>query len=96
MNMKDYTKILAEHIPMPTTIQQALLVKNMMKLNESLKERGLAHLEMGCNDGSRSTLCAMARNLRQLYLNRGYKVDLYEYSQSRKDRYFSLIIEIDA
>lgn len=96
MTMAEYKKALAEHIPMPTTIQQELLMENVMSINEMLKKRGSAYLHAGRNDGNRTTLCAMARNIKSLYQAKGYKVSLYEYSQNNRDSYFSMTIEIGA
>lgn len=94
MTMAEYKKALAEHIPMPTTIQQELLMENVMSINKMLKKRGSAYLCAGRGDGNRTTLCAMARNIKSLYQAKGYKVGLYEYSQNNKDSYFSMTIEI--
>lgn len=96
MTMAEYKKALAEHIPMPSTIQQELLMQNVMNVNKMLKKYGYAHLYAGRNDGNRTTLCGIARNIKSLYQAKGYKVSLYEYSQNNRDSYFSMTIEIGA
>lgn len=94
MTMADYKKALAQHIPMPATIQQELLMKAVMNINEQLKKKGSAYLSAGRCDGNRTTLCAMARSIKNLYKSKGYAVSLYEYSENNRDSYFCMSIEI--
>ena len=96
MTMIEYKKAISENIPLPTTIQQELLMKAVMNINEQLKQGGSAHLSAGRHDGNRTTLCAMARNIKNLYKSKGYEVSLYEYSQNNRDSYFSMTIIIGA
>lgn len=94
MTMAEYKKAIAKNIPIPTTIQQELLMQAVMNINDQLKQGGEAYLSAGRYDGNRATLCAMARNIKSLYKSKGYTVSLYEYSQSNRDSYFSMFIQI--
>jgi hypothetical protein len=96
MTMAEYKKAIAENIPLPSTIQQEMLMNAVMSVNDQLKQGGEAHLSAGRYDGNRTTLCAMARNVKKMYQDKGYTVHLCEYSQNNRNNYFSMTIEIGA
>ena len=94
MTMAEYKKAIAENIPLPSTIQQEMLMNAVMNVNDQLKRNGEAHLSAGRYSGNRATLCAMAHSVKKMYQDKGYTVDLYEYSQNNRNDYFSMTIEI--
>lgn len=94
MTMAEYKKAIAENIPLPSTIQQEMLMNAVMSINKQLKRSGEAQLSAGRYSGNRTTLCAMAHNIKKMYQDKGYTVYLHEYSQNNRNDYFYMTIEI--
>ena len=93
MTMTEYKKALAENIPIPSTLQQEMLMRFVVKINEELKKHGQAQFTCGRRDGNRTTVCNMGRSVKKMYEEKGYKVSLYEYALSNSYNYFCITIE---
>jgi hypothetical protein len=96
--MTDYEwrKELYKRMPSPENARQEKLYWMVRNINRELCQHGSASVfeGRGLGPGNREFVLSVGREVEQMYLEKGYDVQFYEYSKNNKDSYFWMKIKV--